>query len=137
MGSEMCIRDRDNSQHANEQQRIGANLHTENSENQTMPHEEFINTQGERELFEKSVQLYTLVNTHEGDYSNREIDTRIKQKPTQSDLKSINRVLKGLLEQKKTISLNNDPCVLYSVVAVFLLLRGWKKDPKDKSDKSV
>ena len=102
-----------------------------------MPHEEFINTQDERELFEKSVQLYTLVNTREGDYSNREIDTRIKQKPTQSDLKSINRVLKGLLEQKKTNSLNNDPCVLYSVVAVFLLLRGWKRDPKDKSDKSV
>ena len=76
-----------------------------------MPHEEFINTliQGERELFEKSVQLYTLVNTREGDYSNRENDMRIKQKPTQSDLKSINRVLKGLLEQKKTVSLNNDP----------------------------
>ena len=137
--------ERDNSQYANEQQRIGANLHTENSVNQTMPHEEFINTltQGERELFEKSVQLYTLVNTREGDYSNREIDTRIKQKPTQSDLKSINRVLKGLLEQKKTISLNNDPfahlwlvnCVLYSVVAAFLLLKGWKKDPKDKLDK--
>ena len=137
--------ERDNSQYANEQQRIGANLHTENSENQTMPHEEFINTltQGERELFEKSAQLYTLVNTREGDYSNREIDTRIKQKPTQSDLKSINRVLKGLLEQKKTLSLNNDPfahlwlvnCVLYSVVEAFLLLKGWKKDPKDKLDK--
>ena len=26
-------------------------------------------------------------------------------------------------------------CVLYSVVAAFLLLRGWKRDPKDKSDK--
>ena len=78
--------------------------------------------------------------THKGDYSNPEIDTIIKQKPTQSDLKSINRVLKGLLEQKKTISLNNAPfahlwlvnCVLYSVVAAFLLLRGWKKDPKNK-----
>ena len=137
--------ERDNSQQCSEQQRIGANLHTENSENQTIPHEEFINTliQGERELFEKSVQLYTLVNTREGDYSNREIDMRIKQKPTQKDLKSINRVLKGLLEQKKTVSLNNDPfahlwlvnCVLYSVVVAFLLLKGWKKDPKDKSDK--
>ena len=132
--------ERDNSQQCNEQQRIGANLHTENSENQTMPHEEFINTliQGECELFEKSVQLYTLVNTREGDYSNREIDMRIKQKPTQKDLKSINRVLKGLLEQKKTVSLNNDPfahlwlvnCVLYSVVVAFLLLKGWKKDPR-------
>ena len=29
--------ERDNSQHVNEQQRIGANLHTENLENQTMP----------------------------------------------------------------------------------------------------
>lgn len=49
--------ERDNSQHVNEQQRIGATLHTEILQNQTMPHEEFINTltQGERELFEKSV----------------------------------------------------------------------------------
>ena len=47
------------------------------------------------------------------------------------------------MKQKKTISLNNDPfahlwlvnCVLYSFVAAFLLLRGWKKDPKNKSDK--
>ncbi|XP_068750863.1 uncharacterized protein [Montipora capricornis] len=35
--------ERDNSQYANEQ-KIGANFHTENSENQTMRHEEFINT---------------------------------------------------------------------------------------------
>ena len=46
----------------------------------------------------QSMQLFALVNTGEGDYSNCAMDMWIKQKPTQSDLKMINKVINGLLE---------------------------------------
>ena len=41
--------------------------------------EEIVNTltTAEQELFERSLQLFALVNTSEGDYSNRAIETRI------------------------------------------------------------
>lgn len=104
--------------------------------------EEIVNTltTAEQELFERSLQLFALVNTSEGDYSNRAIETRIKQKPTQSDLKIINKVINGLLEQNEVVPAETPfaylwlaNCVLYSVVATFLMLKGWKKDPKDKT----
>ena len=63
------------------------------------------------------------MSTSEGDYSNRAIDTRIKQKPTKSDLKTINKVINGLVEQNKLVPGKNPSeylwlanCVLYSVV---------------------
>ena len=58
-----------------------ANLHT-----QDQP-EEMINTlnDSQRELLEQSSLLLALLNTREGEYSNRAIDTRMKLKPTKSD----------------------------------------------------
>ncbi|KAK2549053.1 hypothetical protein P5673_030549 [Acropora cervicornis] len=105
-------------QKANElRRRKSANLHTESTQD---PVEEIGNTltTPEKELFERSSQLFASVNASEDDYSNRAIDTRIKQTPTKSDLKTIN---------KPTVS------SLYSVVVTFLVSKGWKKDPKDKA----
>ncbi|KAK2568094.1 hypothetical protein P5673_008026 [Acropora cervicornis] len=127
-------------QNANElRRRESANLHTESTQD---PVEEIVNTltTPEKELFERSSQLFTSVNASEGDYSNRAIDTRIKQTPTKSDLKTINKVINGLVAQNKVVPGENPfaylwlaNCVLYSVVVTFLVSKGWKKDPKDKA----
>ena len=90
-------------------------------------------------MFERSSQLFASVNASEGNYSNRAIDRRIKQRPTKSYLKTI-KVINGLVEQNKVVP-GEDPfaylwlanCVLYFVVVTFLVLKGWKKDPKDKT----
>ena len=126
-------------QNANElRRRESANLHTERTQDQV---EEIVNTltTPEKQLFERSSQLFASVNTSEGDYSNRAIDTRIKQRPTKSDLETINKVINGLVEQNKLVPGENPSaylwlanCVFYSVVVTFLVFKGWKKDPKDK-----
>ena len=126
-------------QNANELRiRESANLHTKSTQDQA---EEIVNTltTPEKELFERSSQLFASVNTSEGDYSNRAIETRIKQRPTKSDLKTINRVINGMVEQNKVVPGENPlaylwlaNCVLYSVVATFLVLKGWKKDQRIK-----
>ena len=114
-------------------------MHTESTQDQA---EEIVHalTTPEKELFERSLQLFASVNTSEGDYSNHAIDTRIKQRPTQSDPKTINKVINGLVEQNKVVPWETPfaylwlaNCVLYSVVVTFLVLKGWKKDPKDKT----
>lgn len=94
----------------------------------------------QRELLEQSSLLLALVNTREGEYSNLTIDTRIKQKPTKSDLKSIT----ALIEREKATPTDNPftyiwlaNCILYSVVAAFLVLKGWKKNPKDRATKET
>ena len=110
-------------------------MYTESTQDQA---EEIVNTltTPEKEVFERSSQLFASMNTSEGNYSNRAMDTRIKQRPTQSDLKTIN----GLVEQNKVVPWETPfaylwlaNCVLYSVVMTFLVLKGWKKDPKDKT----
>ena len=114
-------------------------MHIESTQDQV---EEIVNTltTPEKELFERSSQIFALVNASEGDYSNREIDTRIKQRPTKSDLKTNNNVINGLVEQNKVVPGENPfaylwlaNCVLYSVVVTFLVSKGRRKDPKDKA----
>ena len=75
-------------------------MHADSTHDQA---EEIVNTltTAEQELFERSSQLFALVNTSKGDYSNRAIDAQIKQKLTQSDRKIINKMINGLLEQNK------------------------------------
>ena len=120
-------------------EREGANLHTKSTQDQV---EEIVNTftTPEKELFEQSSQVLASVNASEGNYSNRAIDPRYKQRATTSHLKTINKVINGLVEQNKVVPGENSfaylwllNCVLYSVVVTFLVLKGWKKDPKDKT----
>ena len=53
-------------------------------------------------------------------------------------------MITALLEQEKATSTDNPftyiwlaNCILYSVVAAFLVLKGWKKNPKDKATKET
>ena len=113
-------------------------MHTESTQD---PVEEIVNTltTPEKELFERSSQLFASVNACEGDYSNRAIDTLIKQTPTKSDLKTVKKVNNDLVQQNKVVPGENPlaylwlaNCVLYSVVVTFLVSKGWKKEQRIK-----
>ena len=87
-----------------------------------------------RMLIEKSSQMFERVYNQPGNYENREIDTRTKEKPTKRDIENINTAVNEIINQHIT-SPAGDPfiflwianCALYSSVAAFLLLKGWKK----------
>ena len=73
------------------------------------------------------------ISTHPGDYSQRDIDTRTKEKPSTKDLEEINQAIKLLMERYEVTPTQNPfgflwlaNCVLYSVVCAFLLMKGWK-----------
>ena len=82
------------------------------------------------------------VSDNTGDFVKRSVDTRTKEKPTKTDLRNINTVIEVLMSRNKQVSPNKNPfeylwlvdCVLYSVVAAFLLLKGWKKETPGQSD---
>ena len=76
-----------------------------------------------------------------GDFSNRLIDTRTKEQPTRADIQNINDACGRLLCSKTTGIPHNDPfshlwiinCILYAVVAAFLVNKGWKKERSGNS----
>ena len=72
-----------------------ANLHTETTEDQLALSTNTL-TADERELLDKSAQVFALVHSRVGDFSNRDIDTLTKQKPTQGELKFIDHVISSL-----------------------------------------
>ena len=82
------------------------------------------------------------VSDNTGDFVERSVDTQTKEKPTKTDLRNINTVIEVLMSRNKQVSPNENPfeylwlvdCVLYSVVAAFLLLKGWKKETPGRSD---
>lgn len=86
------------------------------------------------DLLDSSNVIFARVNTQQGEFGEREIDTRIKERPTKSDLNNINLSIIKLMEQHQ-VSPRENPfsylwianCVLYSVVMEFLLNKDWKK----------
>ena len=86
------------------------------------------------DLLDSSNVIFARVNTQQGEFGEREIDTRIKERPTKGDLNNINLIIIKLMEQHQ-VSPRENPfsylwianCVLYSVVMAFLLNKGWKK----------
>ena len=84
-------------------------------------------------LIERSTHLLGSVNTQPGDYAGREIDTEID---------NFNKVVSQLMSQN-SVSPIDDPfgylwlanCTLYSTVAAFLLLKGWKKTENPRGAK--
>ena len=97
----------------------------------------------ERELLESASSILLSISNTQGDFTERHVDTRTKERPTRSDLKSINKVITTLMSQSE-LSPGGDPfqylwianCVLYSVIVAFLLLKGWKKNTPDHSNNS-
>ena len=90
-------------------------------------------------LLESSIIILGQINTHQGEYHNREFDTRIKEKPTKGDIENINQALQEVMKQQNVFPAENPffylwitNCVLYSVVVAFLLHKdGKSRAPKD------
>ena len=85
-------------------------------------------------LSESPVQILVSINSNPGDFTNREIDTRTRKRPTGEDIENIDKVIGELMKQN-AINTSENPfsylwlanCVVYSVVVAFLLRKGWKK----------
>ena len=58
----------------------------------------------ERALMEKASQMFGLVYTQPGNYENREIDTRTKERPTKNDIEIINNTVTKLVNQSSAVS---------------------------------
>ena len=118
-----------------------ANIRDQNLHNRAVPDEQLDTLTSEaRELLESSAHIYTEIHPCEGDFSNRTIDTRTKEKPTKGDLEKINKVIDELMKQCRIFPLDHPfsylwvaNCVLYSVVTAFLLCKGWKKQGSNRS----
>ena len=75
------------------------------------------------------------------DFSSCLIDTRTKEQPMRADIQNINDACGRLLRSKTTGRPHNDPfshlwaidCILYAVVAAFLVNKGWKKERSGNS----
>ena len=110
-----------------------ADLHT--AERVLIP-EEQVNTLNEetRTLVDGAALVLARVNTQEGEFINREIDTRINEKPSNNDLGNIEKAIVELMKQHYNSSPENPfsyqwiaDSALYSVVTVFPQQKGWEK----------
>ena len=85
-------------------------------------------------LLQSSQDILSSIQTNQGDFTMRKIDTRTKEKPKSDDLRNINSAVEELMEQNSMYP-ENDPFnylwmangVLYAVTVAFLLMKGWKK----------
>jgi len=89
-------------------------------------------------LLQSSQDILSSIQTNQGDFTMRKIDTRTKKKPKSDDLQNINSAVEELMKQN-SMSPENDPFnylwmangVLYAVSVAFLLMKGWKKQRND------
>ena len=92
-------------------------------------------------LAEKANTLYVSFYDVPGDFSQRSLDTRTKERPTNKDLANINIVVSNMMDKRRD---NQNAfqvlwvvnCIVYSVATAFLLLKGWKKEPKHRNPRS-
>ena len=81
-----------------------------------------------------SQETRELIDSSSGEFGDRDFDMRIKKRLTKSDLNNTNKTITELMKQHQ-VSPRVNPFsylwianyVLYSVVSVFLLNKGWKK----------
>ena len=81
------------------------------------------------------------------DFSQRSLDKRRKEGATNKDLANINMVVSNMMDNRRAIQnafqvLWVENCIVHYVVTAFLLLKGWKKEPKhfnsrSKSDEDI
>ena len=90
--------------------------------------------------------IFASVSASPGDFSNRLIDTRTKKIPTRDDIVNISSAVEELMKLNNkinTIDLARDPfvylwlinCVLYAVVAAFLIMKGWTRKNTSQTGK--
>ena len=90
------------------------------------------------ETLEGATSILASISPIIGEFGRRNIDTRIKQRPTRTDVKNINAAIEVLMRREVEHSIDpiTNPfgylwmanCILYSVVAAFLINKGWKKE---------
>ena len=73
-------------------------------------------------LLESSIIILGQINTHQGEYHNREFDTRIKEKPTKCDIENVNQALQELMKQQNVFPADNPFCYLWITNWCFILL---------------
>lgn len=91
-----------------------------------------------KNIFQAAKLVFASVTADPGDFSNRLLDSRTKERPTNQDIININAAIEQLMKQNDVnnalypaqnpfvfIWLAN--CVINSVVVAFLVLKGWKK----------
>ena len=94
------------------------------------------------EILDGATSILASISPIIGEFGRRNIDTRIKQRPTRTDVKNINAAIDVLMrrEVEHSIDPTTNPfgylwmanCILYSVVAAFLINKGWKKESGSK-----
>ena len=89
------------------------------------------------EILEAATSILASISPIIDEFGRRNIDTRIKQRPTRTDVKNINAAIDVLMrrEVEHSIDPTTNPfgylrmanCILYSVDAAFLINELWKK----------
>ena len=71
----------------------------------------------------------------QGDFCERDFDTRVKEKPTNRDFENINKAIENVMEKNKVSEIDQPfvylwmaICILYAVVVAFLLAKNWTKN---------
>ena len=71
----------------------------------------------------------------QGDFCERDVDTRVKEKPTNRDFENINKAIENVMEKNKVSEIDQPfvylwmaNCILYAVVVAFLLAKNWTKN---------
>ena len=103
------------------------------------------NTSGELTSSEENSEIIELVESAciilasivhpQGDLCERDVDTRIKEKPTNRDIDNINKAIGNVMKKNKVSEIDQQfvylwmaNCILYAVVVAFLLAKNWKKN---------
>ena len=98
-------------------------------------------------IVQMACPIFASVSASAADFSNRLIDTRTKKIPTRDDIVNISSAVEELMKLNNminTINLAKDPfvylwlinCVLYVVVAGFLIVKGWTRKNTSQTGKS-
>ena len=122
------------------------NLHTR--ELQRPEGDEMLLTNEVTTVLEGAAPRFTLISQTIGDFTMREVDTRVKQRPTHADINNINLVVSEIVnreQQQHSINPNRKPfeylwminCILYAVVVAFLFYKKWKKPAETKGQNEV
>ena len=114
------------------------NLHT--ATGTEVPGEVVLNSEAIK-LAEKANTTYASLYGVPGDFSQRSLDTRTKERSANKDLANINMVASNMMDKRRD---NQNAfqvlwvvnCIVYSVVTTFLLLKGRKKEPKHRNPRS-
>ena len=117
-----------------EQELQDMDLHTTTMATGNGPIEEVNSTSpAYQALLQSSLDIFSSIQTNQGDFAMRKIDTKTKEKPKNDDLRNINNAVEELMEQNN-MSPENDSfnylwmanVILYAVIVAFLLMKRYQ-----------